>query len=40
MVAGKILKQNKKLKYRGLQQKMDALARSGKKILKGVKFAA
>lgn len=40
MVAGKVLKQNKKLKYRGLQQKMDALARSGKKILKGVKFAA
>ena len=40
MVAGKILKQNKKLKYRGLPKKMEQLARSGKKILKGVKFAA
>ena len=40
MVAGKILKQNKKLKYRGLPQKMEQLARSGRKILKGVKLAA
>ena len=40
MVAGKILKQNKKLKFRGLDKKMDQLARSGKKILKGVKMAA
>tara|TARA_A100001037_G_scaffold46770_1_gene38217 strand:+ start:378 stop:1733 length:1356 start_codon:yes stop_codon:yes gene_type:complete len=40
MVAGKILKQNKKLKYRGLDQKKEQLARSGRKILKGVKLAA
>ena len=40
MVAGKILKQNKKLKFRGLDQKKEQLARSGRKILKGVKLAA
>jgi cytosine/adenosine deaminase-related metal-dependent hydrolase len=40
LVAGKILKQNKKLKYRGLEEKMNKLARSGRKILKGVKLAA
>ena len=40
MVAGKILKQNKKLKFRGLNQKKEQLARSGRKILKGVKLAA
>lgn len=40
MIAGKILKQNKKLKFRGLDKKMDLLARSGRKILKGVKLAA
>ena len=40
MVAGKILKQNKKMKYRGLEKKMEQLARSGRKILKGVKLAA
>ena len=40
MIAGKIAKQNGKLKYRGLEKKMDQLARSGRKILKGVKLAA
>ena len=40
IVAGRILKQNKKLKYRGLQKKMDLLARSGRRILKDVKLAA
>ena len=39
-VAGRILKQNGKLKYRGLRDKMDQLARSGRRILKGVKLAA
>jgi cytosine/adenosine deaminase-related metal-dependent hydrolase len=40
MVAGKILKQNKKLKYRRLEKKMELLARSGRKILKGINLAA
>ena len=40
MIAGKIHKQNGKLKYRGLREKMDALARSGRRILKDVKLAA
>ena len=40
MIAGKILKQNKKLKHQGLSKKMDQLARSGQKILKGVKLVA
>ena len=40
LVAGKILKQNKKLKFRGLDQKKEQLARSGRKILKGVNLAA
>ena len=40
MVAGRILKQNKKLKYRGLDAKMDELAKSARKILKGVPLAA
>ena len=40
MIAGKIAKQNGKLKYRGLEKKMDQLAKSGRKILKGVKLAA
>ena len=40
MIAGKIAKQNGKLKYRGLEKKMDQLAKSGRKILKGVTLAA
>ena len=40
MIAGKIRKQNGKLKYRGLRGKMDELAKSGRRILKGVKLAA
>ena len=40
MIAGKIQKQNGKLKYRGLREKMDELAKSGRRILKGVKTAA
>ena len=40
MVAGRVLKQNKKLKYRGLDAKLDALAKSGRKILKDVDLAA
>ena len=40
MIAGKIQKQNGKLKYRGLRGKMDELAKSGRRILKGVKTAA
>ncbi|MEC7489692.1 MAG: amidohydrolase family protein [Pseudomonadota bacterium] len=38
MVGGKILKQKKKIKFRGLDRKMEALARSGRKILKGIKL--
>ncbi|MBT4905900.1 MAG: amidohydrolase family protein [Rhodospirillaceae bacterium] len=40
MIAGKIQKQNGKLKYRGLRGKMDELAKSGRRILKGIKLAA
>ena len=40
MIAGKIRKQNGKLRYLGLRGKMDQLARSGRRILKGVKLAA
>ena len=40
MIAGKIKKQNGKLKYRGLRGKMDELARSGRRILKGIKLDA
>jgi len=40
MIGGKIQKQNGKLKYRGLRAKMDDLAKSGRRILKGVKTAA
>ena len=40
MVGGRILKQNKKLKYRGLEDKKSQLVRSARRILKGVKLAA
>jgi hypothetical protein len=40
MIAGKIQKQNGKLKYRGLRGKMDELAKSGRRILKGINLAA
>ncbi len=40
MVAGRILKRNGKLRYRGLRDKMEELAKSGRRILKGVKHAA
>ena len=40
MVAGRILKRRGKLKYRGLDEKMKRLARSGRRILKGVPMAA
>ena len=40
MVAGKIVKQNGKLRFRGLEKKMNQLARSGRKILRGVKMVA
>jgi 5-methylthioadenosine/S-adenosylhomocysteine deaminase len=40
MVGGRILKRNGKLRYRGLREKMEELAKSGRRILKGVKLAA
>jgi cytosine/adenosine deaminase-related metal-dependent hydrolase len=40
MVAGRILKRNKKLRYRGLDKKKEQLARSGRRILKGLDLAA
>jgi len=40
MIAGKIQKQNGKMKYRGLRGKMDELAKSGRRILKDVKLTA
>ena len=39
MIAGKVLKQNGKLKYRGIEKKKALLARSGRRILQGVKLA-
>ena len=38
MVAGKILKSRKKLKYRNLNTKKELLAKSGRRILKGIKI--
>lgn len=40
MVGGKVLKQNGKLKYRNIEKKKELLARSGRRILKGMKLAA
>lgn len=40
MIAGKIVKRNKKLTYRKLGDRMSELERSGRRILKGVKLAA
>ena len=40
LIAGKVMKQGGKLKYRGIEKKKEALARSGRKILKGVKISA
>ncbi|MEK9678810.1 MAG: amidohydrolase family protein [Rhodospirillaceae bacterium] len=40
MIAGKIKKRNGKLRYKGIDKKMDLLARSGQRILKDVKLAA
>lgn len=40
MIAGRVLKRNGKLLYRTLDEKMDRLARSGRRILKGVRLAA
>ena len=40
MIAGKILKRNKKLAYRKLGDRMNELERSGRRILKGVGLAA
>ena len=39
MIGGKVLKRNGKLKYRGIGKKKELLARSGRKILKGMKLA-
>jgi cytosine/adenosine deaminase-related metal-dependent hydrolase len=38
MIAGEIKKQNGKLKYRGIERKKELLARSGRRILKGLKI--
>ena len=40
LIGGKVKKRNGKLRYRGLDAKMDLLARSSRKILKGLKLAA
>ncbi len=40
LIAGKVMKANGKLKYRRLEEKKALLARSGRKILKGLKLAA
>ena len=40
MIAGRILKRNRKLTYRKLEEKMEQLARSGRRILKNVSLAA
>jgi cytosine/adenosine deaminase-related metal-dependent hydrolase len=38
MIAGKIKKKGGKLTYRGIEKKKELLARSGRKILKGLKL--
>lgn len=40
MIAGKIHKRNGKLRYRGLRNKMDQLAKSSRRLLKGIELAA